>query len=205
VSDGSDDKPKPSKQEKALAKVAGKKFEIYEELYRPLAKDRLENDRATTARKNEARGLVNADLRIANKGRTGRIAAQGLSRGLNLGDSRIAAEQSAADVAHRTVRGGAEAGAVRGVESRERGTQLAHIKLGHGLASQAQASMAQQAQSATSLAISSAQSDLNESEAFATGLGQFAGTAYGLGALDGLGATTTTTPTFKTPANPRRI
>ena len=181
------DAPKPSKQEVALAAVATKKFEIYERLYRPLAKDRLKEGRATTARQNEAKGLVNADLRMKNKGKFGAIAAAGLSKGLGLGDARVQSEQSQNDKSQSAVAGHGRALAVRGVNRRERQTELSHIKLGHGLASQTQASMAQQAQSATSLAIQSAQASLQESQAFATGLGNFAGGVYGAGGFDGLG------------------
>ena len=186
---GGGGKPKATAQEKALAKAATQKFQIYEEHYRPLAKEQLEGARATKNKKNTARGIINADANISQKGRVGKIAASGLARGLKLGDARVQAEQHASNKARRAIQGHAEAKAVTGVENRERAAKLRHVKLGHGLASQTQQSLGGQAQTATYSAISAAQNELAESQAFAQGLGQFAGAAYTYGGGLNFGST----------------
>jgi len=179
-------KPKPTAQERALARVATKKFAVYERLYRPLAKDRLKEDGTSGNRKRRAVGLTNVDSRIANKGRIGKIAAAGLGRGLNIADDRVVSEQVQADTSAKAVRGHAAALARRSESTRGRRAKMSHVQLGHGLASTSQASMEDQAHAATSMAISKAQSSLQESEAFSTGLGQFAGGVMGSGGFDNM-------------------
>ena len=174
-------KPKPSEQEKALAKVAKAKFDIYEQNYRPLVKKRLHETTLTEDKVNTAKGLAHADIMSGNKGRDADITRAGLRGGLGIGDSRAVLSRAAGQRAEDVVGGHAAAGSRRGVQSVDRAGKMEHINLGHGLASQSQASMSTLARNATSSAIQNAQSDLVKSDSLMTGLGNFAGFAYGKG------------------------
>lgn len=174
--------PKPSEQEKALAKVATKKFAVYKRLYRPLAKRQLESTKATPGKIKEAQGIVNADIMQDSTRRQ-----QGLARASAVGGPRTAGSNRAIfarDAAHRATgkaRGIGQGLAREGIEGREREGKLRHIALGHGIARGTMASMTDQARRATAESIQKSQIDLEESNMLAESIGQ------GLGAYTGMG------------------
>ena len=172
---GGSEEPKPSKHEIALAEVAEKKYAVYEKLYRPLAKAKLAASEATQGKKDRAKGLAHADIMMRNAQTDKNIASAGLRGGLSLADNRVMGARADNQKNEDMVSGHAASLANRSTEYNERKGKVDHVKLGHGLASQTQASLAGQARSATSLAIQNAQSDMVEDDALRTGLGNFAG------------------------------
>jgi len=191
---GGAEKPKPSKHEIALAEVAEKKYAVYEKLYRPLAKAKLDASTATQGKKDRAKGLAHADIMMSNAQKDKNIASAGLRGGLNLADNRVMAARADNQKTEDMVGGHAAALATRSTEYNERKGKIDHVKLGHGLASQTQASLAGQAQTATSLAIQNAQSDMVEDDALRTGLGNFAGMYAGYQGFGKDGFSQTTEP-----------
>jgi hypothetical protein len=181
--------PPPSAHEVALADVAKKKFDVYNELYRPLVKDRLNSTKATKARIEQAKGASHADQMMQNKNTDSDIVAAGLRGGLNLGDNRLMGARAAQQVSESSVAGHASALGTRAAKHQERQGKIDHIKLGHGLASDTMQSLSTLAGSANSMAIQQAQSDFSAGNSMITGLGQMAGLAYGAGAFDGFGGT----------------
>jgi len=177
------DKPKASKQEKALAKVASKKFEVYKRLYRPLAKRQLEATAATPGRIKEAQGIVNADVQQGATGRDGGINAAGLRAGFDNKtgpSSRVVLGRTTNANAVATQSGEGNALAREGVERRGREGKLSHISLGHGIARQSMNTLTGLARNATAESLQRSRIKTTEANQFATTLGQAGGLAYGM-------------------------
>ena len=174
------DKPKASKQEKALAAVASKKFEVYKRLYRPLAKESLKRSTATEGKIKEQQGIVNADIQQNTSSRDGDINAAGLRAGLQADDNRVLFARGKNQDAISSVRGQGMAVAREGMERRETEGKLSHIALGHGIARQSMQSLTGLARDATAESLQRSRIKTTEANQFATTLGQAGGLAYGM-------------------------
>lgn len=193
-----DNEVKPSKQEKALAKVAKKKFEVYKRLYRPLAKKQLERTAATEGRIKEAQGIVNADIQQSSAGADQGLARAGLASGVRGSSNRSVLARAQGQRGIGLASGAGQALAREGVEQRERAGKLAHIDLGHGIARGTVASQTQLAGQATRAALQQAEIDIAKSNQLATTLGQGFGAYTGFGGEWGTPGGGSSRPQFAT-------